>query len=595
MESAAPQYPNALPLGTMLMEYRLESVLGVGGFGITYLARDTLLEKLVAIKEYFPSAAVSRGANLTVTMAAPDMEAEYELGLERFLKEARTLAGFSHPHIVRVNRYFKDHGTGYMVMDYEDGESLKSWLRKSPQPPADVLKGLIAPLLDGIEKVHEVGFLHRDIKPDNIFVRKRGDPVLIDFGSARQALSGATHTLTTLVTPGYAPFEQYSAGAEQGPYTDLYALGGVLFFATTGHNPPDAIGRMKGDSLAQLLAPAIPRYGPELVDAIEWAMAIDEKKRPQTVREWRDKIFPRDHGVGMSTVPGLAPAPGDATMRVTGNPAMTSRGGAAPAADAMTGTALDTQDIGKMLERRDQLERAMKDKFQRVLTVMFTDLKGSTAIAEAAGDLAVRAMLKVYHDLCAESVKGNGGTVVKTIGDGTLSHFTDALAACRAASAIQRGMEQINIAKKYPTLLLARIGLHTGECILEKNDIFGDVVNTASRFESAAHPGEILMSEDTYNALSDKTEFYARFDREVSLKGKSNPFKAYIVFWDPKEIEIDRARPLAAAKPSTPLWKIAAFVGVPLLAILAAAIYITAGGKFGAETTRSINYSVPSK
>ncbi len=578
----------------MLMEYRVESVLGVGGFGITYLARDTQLEKSVAIKEYFPSAAVSRGANLTVTLATPDMANEYEAGLDRFLKEARTLAGFSHPHIVRVNRYFKDHGTGYMVMDYEDGESLKAWLRRAPQPPADVVKGLLAPLLDGIEKVHEVGFLHRDIKPDNIFVRKRGDPVLIDFGSARQAMAGATHTLTTLVTPGYAPFEQYSANADQGPYTDLYALGGVLFFAMTGQNPPDAIGRMKGDSLAQLLGPATARYGAELVEATEWAMAIDERKRPQSVAEWRAKIFaPRRGGVGVSTVPDLAAAP-DATVRVSGNPDFEVQG-ASPAADSVTGAALDTQDMGRMLERREQLERAMKDKFQRVLTVMFTDLKGSTAIAEASGDLAVRAMLKVYHDLCAVSVKSNGGTVVKTIGDGTLSHFTDALAACRAAAAIQRGMEQINISKKYPTLLLARIGLHTGECLLEKNDIFGDVVNTASRFESSAHPGEILVSEETYNALSDKTEFYVRFDRDVSLKGKSNPFRAYIVFWDPKEIEIDRARPVAAAKPSTPLWKIAAWLGVPLLAILAAAFYITAGGKFGAETTRSINYSVPSK
>jgi class 3 adenylate cyclase len=578
----------------MLMEYRVESVLGVGGFGITYLARDTQLEKSVAIKEYFPSAAVSRGANLTVTLATPDMANEYEAGLDRFLKEARTLAGFSHPHIVRVNRYFKDHGTGYMVMDYEDGESLKAWLRRAPQPPADVVKGLLAPLLDGIEKVHEVGFLHRDIKPDNIFVRKRGDPVLIDFGSARQAMAGATHTLTTLVTPGYAPFEQYSANADQGPYTDLYALGGVLFFAMTGQNPPDAIGRMKGDSLAQLLGPATARYGAELVEATEWAMAIDERKRPQSVAEWRAKIFaPRRGGVGVSTVPDLAAAP-DATVRVSGNPDFGVQG-ASPAADSVTGAALDTQDMGRMLERREQLERAMKDKFQRVLTVMFTDLKGSTAIAEASGDLAVRAMLKVYHDLCAVSVKSNGGTVVKTIGDGTLSHFTDALAACRAAAAIQRGMEQINISKKYPTLLLARIGLHTGECLLEKNDIFGDVVNTASRFESSAHPGEILVSEETYNALSDKTEFYVRFDRDVSLKGKSNPFRAYIVFWDPKEIEIDRARPVAAAKPSTPLWKIAAWLGVPLLAILAAAFYITAGGKFGAETTRSINYSVPSK
>jgi len=574
----------------MLMEYRLESVLGVGGFGITYLGRDTLLEKSVAIKEYFPSSAVSRGQDLQVTIATPDTKVEYELGLDRFLKEARTLAGFSHPHIVRVNRYFKDNGTGYMVMDYEEGESLKSWLRKSPNPPADVLKGLLAPLLDGIEKVHEAGFLHRDIKPDNIFVRKRGDPVLIDFGSARQALSGATHTLTTLVTPGYAPFEQYSAGADQGPYTDIYALGGVLFFATTGHNPPDAIGRMKGDSLPTLLAPAIVNYGPALVEAIEWAMMVDEKQRPQTVAEWREKIFGRAGGIGVSTVPDLAAAPG-ATLRI--NPVL--GGGGGTAADPVTGTALDTQDIGKMLERREQLERAMKEKFQRVLTVMFTDLKGSTAIAEASGDLAVRAMLKNYHDLCTTSVKSNEGTMVKTIGDGTLSHFTSALAACRAAAAIQRGMEQINLSKKYPTLLLARIGLHTGECILEKNDIFGDVVNTASRFESSAHAGEILVSEDTYNALEDKTEFYARFDREVTLKGKSNPFKAYIVFWDQKEIEIDQARPLPATKPSTPLWKIATWVGVPLLAILAAAIYITAGGKFGGETTRNINYSVPSK
>src|SRR5687768_3196849 len=120
------QFPNALPIGSMLMEYRLESVLGVGGFGITYLASDTLLEKQVAIKEYFPGSAVSRGKDMTVTLAGPDMRAEYEMGLDRFLKEARTLAGFSHPHIVRVNRYFKEHGTGYMVMDYEDGESLKA-------------------------------------------------------------------------------------------------------------------------------------------------------------------------------------------------------------------------------------------------------------------------------------------------------------------------------------------------------------------------------------------------------------------------------------------------------------------------------------
>jgi len=232
----------------------------------------------------------------------------------------------------------------------------------------------------------------------------------------------------------------------------------------------------------------------------------------------------------------------------------------------------------------------------RALTVMVTDRKGSTAIAESAGDIAVRAMLRSHHDLVTSSVKANGGTLVKTIGDGSLSHFEDALAACRAAAAIQRGMEKINLDKTYKALLLARIGMHTGECLLEKNDVFGDVVNTASRFESSANPGEIFISEDTYNAISDKTEFYGRFDREVMLKGKSQPFKGYIIFWDPKEIERDRAaRPVIASKPSTPAWKIAAWIGVPLAILLVAAVYITSGGKFGGEATRSINYSVPQK
>jgi serine/threonine protein kinase len=581
------QYPNALPIGSMLMEYRLENVLGVGGFGITYLGHDTLLEKDVAIKEYFPSSAVSRGTDKSVTLTGPDMSEEYETGLDRFLKEARTLAGFSHPNIVRVNRYFKANGTGYMVMDYEEGESLKSWLKRNPQPPIDSIKALLAPLLDGIEKVHANGFLHRDIKPDNIFVRGGGDPVLIDFGSAR-ASAGQTRTLTTLVTPGYAPFEQYSSGSPQGPWTDIYAMGGVLFYAVTGRNPPDAIARMKGDALQTLLDPAKVHYDEQLLGAIAWAMAVDEKRRPQSIGEWRDRILG----------PPEQLAPADSTQRVAPVEAPAAATSSSPTTgrdeSPLTGSP-DTQDIGRMLERRDQLERAMKEKFQRVLTVMFTDLKGSTAIAEASGDIVVRGMLKTYHDLCAESIKAQGGTLVKTIGDGSLSHFTDALAGCRAAAAIQRGMEGINLSKKYKSLLLARIGLHTGECILEKNDIFGDVVNTASRFESAARPGEILVSEDTFNALSDKTEFYARYDREVTLKGKSNPFKAYIVFWDPREIEIDRARPVGPAKPSTPVWKIAVWVGVPLLAILAAAFYITAGGKIGGESTRSINYSVPNK
>jgi len=594
-------YTNTLPLESMLMEYQLVSVLGVGGFGITYLARDTHLEKDVAIKEYFPAADVARTDGATVTLTNTQRTDEFQAGLDRFLKEARTLAGFSHPNIVRVNRYFKAHGTGYMVMDYEEGQSLKEWLNVHPFPAEEVIKGFLAPLLDGIAKVHATGFLHRDIKPDNIYVRADGTPVLLDFGSARHAIGGTERTLTTLVTPGYAPFEQYASKAEQGPWSDIYALGGVLFFAVTGENPPDALSRMKSDTVSDVLARAHGRYGDAFLDAIAWALATDEKNRPQTVTEWRRKIL-GDVAETAAPAPdflldafggGAAPGPATAPPSTPTAPAtapVTARDAARPTATSSP----DTQDISNLLDRREALDRAVKEKFQRVLSVMFTDLKGSTAIAEASGDIAVRAMLKKYHDLCLIAVRRHGGTLVKTIGDGSLSHFEDPAAACRAACDIQRGMEEINLSRAYKTLLLARIGIHTGECILEKNDIFGDVVNTASRFESSANPGEVFVSEDTYNALPDKAEFYARFDREVTLKGKSMPFKGYIVFWDPKEIELDRNRPkeAPAVKPPTPAWKISVYVAIPLLLVLLAAFWITGGDKLAGDSKRTIEHSL---
>jgi serine/threonine protein kinase len=287
----APTHQNALPLGSMLMEYRLDSVLGAGGFGITYLAHDNNLQKDVAIKEYLPGAVAVRGSGGTVLPTTSGLEKEYRWGLERFIQEARTLAKFSHPHIVRVNRFFEANGTGYMVMDYEAGEPLKAWLQRNPFPPEPALRAMLAPLLDGLEKVHGAGFLHRDIKPDNIFIRQDGSPVLIDFGSARQAVAGATHALTTIVSPGYAPFEQYTTSAEQGPWSDIYSLSGVLYFAVTGQSPPDAITRMKSDALTQGLGSARMRYSGPFVDAIGWGLALEEGARPRSVAQWREVLF----------------------------------------------------------------------------------------------------------------------------------------------------------------------------------------------------------------------------------------------------------------------------------------------------------------
>jgi serine/threonine protein kinase len=283
---AETHYRNALALQSMLLEYRLEAVLGAGGFGMTYLGRDTHLEKQVAIKEYLPTDLVVRALDGSILPITSELQGEYQWGLERFLQEARTLARFSHPHIVRVNRYFQANGTGYMVMDYEKGESLHQMLKRGVKPDEARLKGILMPLLDGLQAVHAAGFLHRDIKPSNIFVRESGSPVLIDFGAARHAI-GATRSLTSVLTPGYAPLEQYSSDGHQGPWSDIYALGGVLFRALTDENPPDAVSRTKSDALPGKLVLARGRVSEPFLRAVEWALALDEKRRPQDVQEWK--------------------------------------------------------------------------------------------------------------------------------------------------------------------------------------------------------------------------------------------------------------------------------------------------------------------
>jgi len=281
-------YRNALPLDTMLLEYRLESVLGAGGFGITYLGRDTHLDKPVAIKEYLPGELAIRALDGSVVPVNTELEYNYKWGLERFIQEARTLARFSHPNIVHLNRYFEANGTSYMVMDYEAGQSLYQSLKRAPAPDEAALKAILLPILDGLEAVHRAGFLHRDIKPSNVFIRENGTPVLLDFGSARLAAGRASKNLTAIVSPGYAPLEQYSADGNQGPWSDIYALSGVVYRAVTGENPPDVVKRMKADSVPAALAAARTRFSERFLKAVEWGMMLDEKMRPQSVAEWRE-------------------------------------------------------------------------------------------------------------------------------------------------------------------------------------------------------------------------------------------------------------------------------------------------------------------
>jgi len=284
----AAEPANALPRGYALNEYRIESVLGAGGFGLTYLATDANLNLKVALKEYLPGEFASRNPDSSVQPREGSAGETFQWGLERFLDEARTLASFHHPNIVRVMRFFEANCTGYMVMEFVDGTPLTEWISTHRPLSRQPLLRIVEPLLSGLEVIHKSGYLHRDIKPANIYVRKDGSPVLLDFGSARQQVGAADREMTAIVTPGYAPLEQYHGHGKQGPWSDLYSLGGVIYWMVTGNKPPDAAARVREDVMVPAVRAGLAGVqGPELLMAIDWALKPHEAERPQNVNEFR--------------------------------------------------------------------------------------------------------------------------------------------------------------------------------------------------------------------------------------------------------------------------------------------------------------------
>jgi serine/threonine protein kinase len=307
------EFPDALPPDYKLHWYVLERVLGQGGFGITYVARDTNLDTTVAIKEYLPVDVATRRADSSVRSRTEDQADRYRGGLERFIREARTLARFDHANIVRVHSVFEFNGTAYMVMRFEKGETLAALLERRHALPESELVRIVMPILDGLELVHGSGFIHRDIKPDNILIRVDGSPVLLDFGSARLAL-GRSHTVTILVAPGYAPIEQYyNSGESQGPWTDIYGLGATCYRAIAGHPPLDAIARSKGKlgSTEEMLLPALVagngRYSDRFLRAVDSALEFSERDRPQAIGDWRRMLLEEKPAVSSAAATRSAP------------------------------------------------------------------------------------------------------------------------------------------------------------------------------------------------------------------------------------------------------------------------------------------------
>ena len=293
MNETHSQY--ALPLDTMIQEYRIVGVLGAGSFGIVYVAENKYFNETVALKEFLPTDLACRPEGTLVSPLSSETEETYRWALNKFLEEARTLRELGHPvphrNIVRVRQFIEANDTAYMVMDYEEGRPLSRILDKRGTLPEEELKNILEPLLDGLERVHEASVWHRDVKPNNILIRPDGSPVLIDFGAARREVAGTDRSVMSQFTPAYAALEQVYAAGQQGPWTDIYALGATLYRAVTGKKPTNATERfLQGAAYTPAIQAAEGNYSQAFLAAIDAALELKPQNRPQSVSDWRRQL-----------------------------------------------------------------------------------------------------------------------------------------------------------------------------------------------------------------------------------------------------------------------------------------------------------------
>lgn len=284
---------NSLPDGFQLAEFTVIKRIGEGGFSIVYLAQDTSLDSMVAIKEYMPSSLASRSNDLSVSVKSDRYLETFDAGMKSFINEAKLLRQFEHASVVKVYRFFESNGTAYMVMPFYEGRTLKQILKEMGGPPDEAwLKSLLLPVMDALELIHSHQCFHRDIAPDNIMILGDGRPLLIDFGAARRVIGDMTQALTAILKPGFAPIEQYAdiPGIRQGAWTDVYALAGVIYYALIGKAPVPSVARVVTDSLIPLRTQLQGKYSERFLAGIDAALKVRPEERIQSAAEFRTAL-----------------------------------------------------------------------------------------------------------------------------------------------------------------------------------------------------------------------------------------------------------------------------------------------------------------
>ncbi|XLZ67753.1 protein kinase [Massilia sp. SR12] len=339
------ELPNCLPLGTRLGEFEIREVIGEGGFGIVYLAFDHSLQRTVAVKEYMPAALAARASDHTVSVRSKRHTEAFGAGLRSFINEGRLLAQFDHPALVKVYRFWEAHGTAYMAMRYYEGRTFKAVCRDNPELVNEAwLKRLLQPVLGALEALYAANILHRDVSPENIMIQPDGQPVLLDFGAARQIVQDMAQSLTVILKPGFAPVEQYAddESMRQGPWTDIYSLSAVMYAAITGKAPPAAVARMLNDPIEPLAIAGRAGYSTQFLDAIDRGMAVRPEVRPQSIAEFATLLGLQDAPAG--ELPSSAVSQVEAARAIAAASAASAAPAAAPAAAAAAKPSASTPD-----------------------------------------------------------------------------------------------------------------------------------------------------------------------------------------------------------------------------------------------------------
>jgi serine/threonine protein kinase len=285
---------DSLPAGTHLDGYRIVKLLGSGGFSLIYLAEDEDTHDEVAVKEYLPREVGKREGSGPVRLLAEEMADRFHLGLRLFYQEAKALATLRHPNIVNVRNCFLANNTAYLVMDYEPGKNLGRYIRKRQGGlSTSFLLTVFPPLLDALELIHHHQHLHLDIKPSNVHLRPGGNPLLLDFGAVYHLDPDQGDTKAQVITPGFSPIEQYRSARPVGPWTDVYAVGASMRACIEGRSPPVSVERLKEDSMIPAVQAFADRYPRHLLEAVDWAMAIEPADRPASAAELRDALLER--------------------------------------------------------------------------------------------------------------------------------------------------------------------------------------------------------------------------------------------------------------------------------------------------------------